>query len=454
MALALDASTPALAAASNDPWTSASFTPPVDSLLVVVVLGDGFNAVPTHTVTSTGLTFASEIKAGGQNQGIVEIFTAEVGANGGSARTVSVSTNATSDVGGVKVYVFTGYDTTTIVADTGSAAGSTTNNITPVVTQPLVDNTWTVGGAVEWQSLGVPTSTDVEEGFDDADLSLMCVRKSAATGAAGDVTMNFDAAGTGTPLWTWAAVAIRPAAGQQAAMTTVTETDTAQLLGKRKQAALPIVLATDTAQTVGRRKIKALGAALETDTAQAITVSGPAPAMSPALETNFSMAIGKRKQQTPAFVTETDTARPLGRVKRRTLGVALEVDTARFVGEAEPINHALETDQPQPLGRRKVRAIGTAFETNVALEITRFIVTKIVVFPTYKERLGVPRLLSRYTKPEPVSLIKKAGVWSEIVSPHQDEISAAEGFYQGGHRHVLTEAEAADLPPQYVEEIS
>lgn len=74
-----------------------------------------------------------------------------------------------------------------------------------------------------------------------------------------------------------------------------------------------------------------------------------------------------------------------------------------------------------------------------------------VKFPTYKERLGNNELFRWYTKPEPVSLLKINGTWTEVISPHQDEIAAAQGYYQGGMLRVLTPAEAADLPPQYVE---
>lgn len=210
MALAVDTSTPALAAASNDPWTTASFTPPNDSLLVAVVMADWFVSTPTITVTSTGLTFTSRIKVGALNEGVVEIFTAPVGASGGTARTVSATTSLASDVGGIKVYVITGQHATPV--DTTGSGSSTTNNITPTVLTTGFDGCWVFGGGTEWNSNGVPTSTDVGEGFDDADLSLICVRKSAATSPAGAVTLNFDSFGGSAAQWTWAAISIRPTA--------------------------------------------------------------------------------------------------------------------------------------------------------------------------------------------------------------------------------------------------
>lgn len=274
MALAIDASTPALAGASNDPWVSPSFTPPVDSLLVIVAMGDWFGGTPTITPTSSGLTFVSQKKQGATNQGVCQIFTAEVGSNGGTARTVSVTTSISSDVGGVKVYVVTGQHPTLYV-DTVGGGTSTTNNLTAAALTTGFDGCWVLGGGAEWESLGVPTSTDVREGFDDADLSLMCVRKAAATSPAGAVTLNFDAGGSGTARWTWAAISIRPdaAAGATgtAAVTQASDTSTASgsVTGSVTGTA-SVTQASDTATAVGKLgdsdMAQAAGYSFNTDT--------------------------------------------------------------------------------------------------------------------------------------------------------------------------------------------
>lgn len=210
MALAIDASTPLLAAGSNDPWVTATFTPPAGSLMVAVVTADWFGGTPTLTVQDDGLAsvFTSRIKAGADSQGVVEIFTAPT-IGGGTSRTCTGTTSLASDVGGLKIYVLTGQHTSTPVDTTGSNTGDTTNNLTVNALTTGFDGCWVLGGAVDWQSLGAPTSTDVFENFDDADLSVICARKAAATSPAGAVTLNFDA-GVGTPMWTWAAISIRP----------------------------------------------------------------------------------------------------------------------------------------------------------------------------------------------------------------------------------------------------
>lgn len=211
MALAIDASTPNQAFSGNDPWTTPSFTPPVDSLLVVVCMADWFGGTPTISVSSTGLTFTSQKKSGALNAGVVEIFTCEVGANGGTARTVAGSTSLSSDDGGIKVFVLTGYRTGNPVDTTAGAANVDVNNINAAITTGL-DGCWVMGGFVDWDATGVPTSTDVIQGNDNANLSVGSVRKSAATATAGATTLNFNASGTASHFGSWAAISIAPAA--------------------------------------------------------------------------------------------------------------------------------------------------------------------------------------------------------------------------------------------------
>lgn len=117
--LAIDASSPAITGAQADPWATASFTAPVDSLLVACVGCDDFNNPgslnPTLTVTSSGLTFTEAVRrwggetadSPGASQGVAAIFTAPVTAGQDVSRTVSVTTSNTNDTGAIKVYVVT-----------------------------------------------------------------------------------------------------------------------------------------------------------------------------------------------------------------------------------------------------------------------------------------------------------------------------------------------------------
>lgn len=216
MAISLDASTPAFAASSTKPWTTASFNPPNNSTLVAVVLCDAMGAgdtIVSVTDSLSQLTFAPRRRDGTNVEGVSEIFTAQVGMNGG-ARTISATeVGSTTPAGGVKIYVLIGADQGVNPSDiVNGGSGIVTNNLTANAFTTALDGCWVFGGGAEWQSLGVPTSTDVGEGFDDLDMSFICVRKSAATTPAAAVTLNFNAAGSGTndALWSWSAISVLP----------------------------------------------------------------------------------------------------------------------------------------------------------------------------------------------------------------------------------------------------
>lgn len=77
---------------------------------------------------------------------------------------------------------------------------------------------------------------------------------------------------------------------------------------------------------------------------------------------------------------------------------------------------------------------------------------KRVKFPTYRQAAGRGKLYGRYLLSYPMSLVKDP-VWRAVVTPSQDELSEAVKYYIGGYTYPLTDVEAADLPPEYVEDI-
>lgn len=77
---------------------------------------------------------------------------------------------------------------------------------------------------------------------------------------------------------------------------------------------------------------------------------------------------------------------------------------------------------------------------------------KQVKFPTYQVAVGRGRLFGRFLLDTPRSLVKVNGEWFAITSPAQELLEAAENYYIGGYTYPLADAEAADLPPEYVEE--
>lgn len=78
---------------------------------------------------------------------------------------------------------------------------------------------------------------------------------------------------------------------------------------------------------------------------------------------------------------------------------------------------------------------------------------KQVKFPTYEKPAGRGPLYGRYTLSFPMSLVKSDGVWRAVVTPAQDELAVAQKYYIGGYTYPLTDPEAADLPPEYVEDV-
>lgn len=208
MALAIDASTPALVTGA-DPWTSASFTPPNGSLLVVKAAGDWFGGTPVITVTSTGLTFQQVARFGANNQGLAEIWIAKVGSNGGTARTVTVDTSIAANTGGAKVEVWTGFRDSVPVDGVFGGTGVTTNNFTANLTTGH-NGCWVTGVGAEWNNIGACTSSDTNEHGEPGGLAVLVNRKATATATAGAETLNFDAASTDAAMWSWAAISIAP----------------------------------------------------------------------------------------------------------------------------------------------------------------------------------------------------------------------------------------------------
>lgn len=77
-----------------------------------------------------------------------------------------------------------------------------------------------------------------------------------------------------------------------------------------------------------------------------------------------------------------------------------------------------------------------------------------IKFPTFKIPMGREEPLRRMFHEIPVALVKNNGEWFEVAVPSQELLRVCEKYYLGGYVHELTAEEAADLPPQYVEEIT
>lgn len=161
---------------------------------------------------------------------------------------------------------------------------------------------------------------------------------------------------------------------QIVAVTTTTETDTAQPVGRAKVRALGTAVETDAPIAVGRIKTRAVGINAEVDAGQQLG-RAKARALGIAAETDTALATPRKTGLTGPLnpATETDAAQPVGRAKVRALGTAVETDTAVAVGRSKKkaVGIATETDAAQPLGRRKVKATTIPLEADASIALAR-----------------------------------------------------------------------------------
>lgn len=231
MAIVLDASTPARFFLSNagagvQNGTSASFTPPANSLLrCSASLNTNPAAAPTYSVpTNTGSGIGiwrlvkSQTNAAG---GAAAIWEAQVGASP-TAITVTVSISGTGFAGSVAndgsgwVDVWTGANSSQVGAATAGNT-STSTSISPTLTTTQTGSQ-VHGVAVDWSATGAPTSSDAISSYHTiGQTSGGRAYKAANSGAPGSVAVNFVAGGAG-PQWTYVLAEILPPASADVLM--------------------------------------------------------------------------------------------------------------------------------------------------------------------------------------------------------------------------------------------
>ncbi|MEU4224270.1 hypothetical protein AB0F17_08255 [Nonomuraea sp. NPDC026600] len=210
MALAIDASTPALASGTSSS-TTASFTAPAGSLLVALC-ADEDGTVGTMSNSSTALTWTARVSRTSAESGVfvsLIVFTAV------AATSVARTVTYTSAVGGsqtdLKVLVVTGADVVGTPAGAVGEGNSTTINLTVNAYTSTVANSRGVGIAADGNAAGNPTSSDTGFAFNHAGAySGIAVHKAADTAVGGStVTLNFNG-GASARDWAWVAVEILP----------------------------------------------------------------------------------------------------------------------------------------------------------------------------------------------------------------------------------------------------
>lgn len=198
--------------------TTGSFIPPANALLLVMVSADAFASADTSIiVTDTQNLSWHKIGEADPGSGTVQSGHASAWyASTPTGTSMTVSIRRTSQNGGTdrlsfKVYIVTGHDPIQPIGASFSG-GASSDNVTSTLYLSTIDNSRAFGVVTDWNALGFPTSSDVEDAADHpSQISTMSVYKSADTATAGTaVSVNFDPFGAGLAELTYVAFEVRP----------------------------------------------------------------------------------------------------------------------------------------------------------------------------------------------------------------------------------------------------
>lgn len=225
MALAIDASTPALASAnSGNVATTAAFTPPAGGGVVLGVVGwhDTTNGNTTSTSTasdSQGTVYTARVTrakpdSGAQN-GHVQISTGVPAASVSTTAASTASNNGGSLAAGCYCLVLTGCDTSNPID--AVAEGSSASAVISQLMTTATDGALLVLANVDWNVAATPTpiagdtqlvGTGIGAG---PDVRAWLIRQTALQSPAGSTTLGSSAPSTGNTN-NWVGVAFKPAA--------------------------------------------------------------------------------------------------------------------------------------------------------------------------------------------------------------------------------------------------
>jgi hypothetical protein len=217
VALTVDDTTVArFGAASTNPATSGSFTPPNNSIILLCVVADTSTGVDLAMAVSGGsLTWTNQVERDGgeDNGGHTSIWTAPV-TTGASMTITATASGGPALSTTAKPYLITGQHASPI--GTNSEGSSTTNAITPALATTTGAGRWFYVG-VDWNALGAPTSTDTEDAGHFAGLiSFLSAYKASDHAVSQNLNASLDASGAGAADWNWCALEILAAGGAAA----------------------------------------------------------------------------------------------------------------------------------------------------------------------------------------------------------------------------------------------
>lgn len=225
--LALDASTTTVKRSATTAVTSDSFTPPVDSILLVVTHASGdVPSNPTVAITNSGSGVSSwtlvdratvTTTSGSGGGGVLSMHWAKV--NTSAAMTVTSTQTNGSTPTWQKVWVILGADLSNPIGANTKGA-SLLNTLTSTAITTTRANSWLLMGATEWTApVNAPTSPDLDIGFSPFSDQGAANILGGASGAklvvtsGSSVTGTIDGAGTAARDWLYVATEILPATG-------------------------------------------------------------------------------------------------------------------------------------------------------------------------------------------------------------------------------------------------
>lgn len=228
MALALDGSTPAVttktaASGTSQTITTASFTPPANSVLAIVLCtnsngnSDALSAWALTDSLASHLTYTSFASQGNsKSDAQVHCWWATVASSQAMTITGSYvcgSNNASPIM--LRVLVFTGADTSAPIGATSGARGLTTN--VSATYSSTVDGSWGWLAYADWSQSGVPTvpageTVDCSDNVSGEDTYAVIKQNSTTATAGTSVTMSTSTPSSGLQV-SYAYFEIVPPAG-------------------------------------------------------------------------------------------------------------------------------------------------------------------------------------------------------------------------------------------------
>lgn len=355
---------------------------------VLWIWGLGSNDTPTLVDDAVGFTLL-ERRDNGADQFIA--------AYGGFVGSGDASWGATtSGYTSFAACFYRNVDTSTPVAATADASGSSDSPVAPTVTASAADSVLVVSTMGTTSGFTGNSGCTLPSGMvlriADLDTTIEVADELVGSGATGTRTVVMGAAsqdwlaislilnpvtggGGSTPMGrgdeTDSALALSTKKTRAASVTT--ETDAALALARLKRRAVGVAAETETAFALAPRKYRAVGRSDETDSALALSKK-KTTATSLATETDNALALAQRKLRGVALATETETASALAQRKIGAIGRADEVDTAFALQEGGsqqlPMGRADETDTALALARLKRGTVGLATESDAAIGLS------------------------------------------------------------------------------------